>query len=746
MASPALQPSISIDVMKDLASVSALKDFLQSNQGAIFNIGEELAQFASQPISNAAVANASASVTLTATASWETSNNITFSLTPSASCTISIAQSSTTFAVAMEIDDTSSTTNVSAQTPAGCVYVNIALDFSIQGSMSGSGSVGGVGIAGQASGAKEATLMFCQPVNASTNTLDAIKNAFSNLVFPLDPSCALQMTAGSLAKCAFDGTLNCEVDVTYGLGDHTFSAPSVANVLQSIQKVSGNVIQISNPSIEVTGGIKGSLTYAHSDHFAVIVSKADSNSANLYLVRSSENDWGASVGVTVGVTTTAPQVTIDPTALTGVVQQVTGNSSLASAVASAASQPLNNLVSGANAKLTNWASDVSGTIGLSAGLSRQHGHTALFNFAVDLTKAVLVQESWKALTDGSVVQALALKGFTLDAGSGVSDSVKKSATFQFQFFNLFAFSSTTDYFSNAYTELGPDGSIRVFRDVGQEQQTKTKKALSQFRIHFVATADEDVMANVTKAVVNLQVELTSQGNSKSGAHLANSVGTIPGNAVVHSAQQTMATYVANHPKGTLNLMVSIAPSGYAKLSATPYNGSKPLPLPHEQDQDNWKAFQFATESLMPDVNFVPNLSFANWMEFNRDAVDQVGSTMIPDRRQAGNPQAVPSTFLTQFSPAAQLVSYFLLASQGFMNLCDDLHMLATVTAQANSMDQWNSVLSFLTTIITQDTFIDYAEPILGALLGLCTVAGAHASASLATAADSSSMTCTLQVS
>jgi hypothetical protein len=426
-----------------------------------------------------------------------------------------------------------------------------------------------------------------------------------------------------------------------------------------------------------------------------------------------------------------------------VVQQVTVSSSLASAIGSAASQPLNSLQTSANAKLTNWAKDVTGTIGLSASLARQQGHTSLFTFQVNLATADLAEESWAALVGGSVPNSLALKGFTLEPGSGVSDSLKKSATIQFEFFNLFAFTSTTDYFSNAYTELGPDGTIRVFRDVGQEQNAKTKKALSDFRIHFVATATEDALTNVGKAAVNLQVELSEQGNAGAASRLANSIGSIPGNAAVHSAQTAMATYAANHSTGTLNLIVSIGASAYGKLSATAYNGSKPLPLPHEQDQDNWEAFQLAAESLMPDLSFVSQLSFTNWMEFNRDAVDQVGSTMIPDRRQTGDPSAVPPNFFAPFSGAAASVSYFLLASQGFMNLCDDLHALATMTAQADSTAQWNDLLAFLTTVVTQDTLIDFAEPILSALLALCSVAGAQASSNLGTATDSSSMTCTL---
>jgi hypothetical protein len=736
MAAPALQPSISIDT-KDLESTSALAQVVSSNQSVVFDILGEVAQYASRPVADAAAAKVSAAINLSADGSWKTSTGIGFSLTTKASCSIAIDAVSTSFPVAMSIDSTT-TTNVSAQKPAGSVYVNIALDFDIQGSVSGSGNVSGIGIAGKASGAKEATLVFCQPVDGTKTTLEAVKIAFSQLVFPLDPACASSMQLGSLAKVAFDGTFDCEIDVTYGLGDHKVAAPSVAKVQQSLQ----NAVKITPPSLDINAGAKGSLTYKHSDHFGIIVSKTDSASAMLYLVRSSESDWGASVGVTVGVTATNPSVTIDQSALQTVVQKVTGSSAIASSVVSAASQPLNNLQTSVNAKLKSWASDVTGQAGLTFSLARQSGHTALFTFKVNLSSADLASQSWSALVGGSVAKALQIGGFALQPGSGVSDSLKRASSIHFQFFNLFAFTSTTDYFSNGYTELGNDGTIRVFRDIGQEQNSTTKKALSDFRIEFVATATEDALNNVSNAKVNLQVELSEKGSSKSAAKLANSIGSIPANPAVHAAQTAMATYVANNPAGTLNLITVVEASAYGKLAATAYNGSKPLPLPHEQDQDNWDAFQKATEALIPDLNFVSELNFSNWIEFNRDSVDQVGSQMNPDRRQTGNPNAVPDSFFGPFGPRA-LVAYFLQASQGFMNLCDDLHSLATLSAQANSADQWNRVLHFLTLVVTKDAFIDFTEPILSALLAQCSVAGAQVSTTADLAKDSSSLTCTL---
>jgi hypothetical protein len=739
MAAATSAPTISIDVTQDLESFSALKTMLSSQQGAIFSILGELEHYATQPVKAAAAAKASAALALSGSANWTTSNGIGFSLTPTASCSISIDVVSESFAVAMSIDSTD-TTNVTTGPTPGIAYVNIDLDFGIKGSVSGSGTFGGLGVAGKASGSKAATLTFCMPVDDSLPTLDAIKSAFSHLIFPLDPTCTQNMQIGTLAKVSFDGAINCEIDVTYGLGDHIVSAPSLATVQQSLQ----NVVQITSPSLQINAGAKGSVTYTHADHFAIIINKTAATSALLYLVRSSENDWGTSVGVTLGITPTAASVSIDQGALQTVVQNVTGSSTIASQVVSAASQPLNNLQSSLNGKLTSLVSDVTGQAGLTVSLSRQHGHVALFNFLVNLADADLAAKSWSALVGGSVIQALAIKGFTLQPGSGVSDSLKRGSTIQFQFFNLFSFTSTSDYFSNAYTELGADGTIRVFRDLGQEQQVQTKRALSKFRIHFVATATQTALSNISQAEVDLYIELSESGSAKDGAALANTVGLIPANPSVHAAQTTMATYLANHPTGQLNLINIIKRSAYQKLSCTAYNGNKPLPLPHEQDQNNWVAFQNATELLAPDLGFVDDLNFLAWMTFNRDSIDQVGSTIVPDRRQLGNTSKGLSDLPASVAGVEpKTVGYFLQASAAFMNLCEDLKILAAATPGVNTSNQWNDLLNLLVNVVTKDVFVDFAMPTAGALLYQCSVGGATVTAVADLPQDSSSLTCTL---
>jgi len=731
-------PTLSIDVIEDLSSTSALSALLQNNQTAIFQMFDTWVADSTKTIQQTAADKPSASISLTTAPTWNLPAGITFTLTPTAKCTISVDTVSETFAVAMNIDATS-TTNVSAGPTADVVYINLDLDFSIQAAASGSGTVSGVGIAGKASGSVSTTFSFCQPVDGGLPTPDAIKKAFEQLVFPLDPACATSMKVGAFAKVAFDGSINCELDVTYGLGDYKVAAPDTTAVQQALQ----NTVQLKAPSLEANAGVKGSITYTHTDHFAVIVNKTSDTAAVLYLVRSSENDWGANVGISVGVTTTAASVTVDQNQLQAVAQNVTGNATLAGQIATAAVQRVTPLQTTLNSKLKSWASDVTGTVGLSVALSRQKGHTALFVFDVDLTNAALAEQSWAALVGGSVTQALALKGFTLQPGSGVSDSLKKGCTLQFQFFNFFSFSTVSDYFSNGYTELGKDGTIRIHRDLGNEVTTTTRAAMQKFRIFFAATAIQNAGGQISSAVVDLCIELSEMGNSKYANALANVVGFLPGSQVVNDAQTGMIQFVAGKPSGTLDLLLTFKSSAYQKLNSSPYHGSTPPAPPQQQDRDNWVAFLGATESLAPDVNFADQMSYRLWAAYNVACIDQVGSTIPPDRRHVGNP-AAGMTLLQQF-PAPDLVSYFLSASQGFMNLCDDLKTLASGLNGVENSRQWQDLLNFLTQIITNDSYSDFAQPTGAALLELCSEGGAQATSTSAKSADGATLTCMMTI-
>lgn len=753
MPTAAPTPSgITIDVTKDLKNASDLRSLFTGQATAIFRVGSEIARYAGQPV-RSAVGSAPAKLTLQGDPNWKTKSGIAFSLKADASCTIAISNTSAKFPVAMNVDS-KVTTNVVAGPTAEMVYINIELDFDIKGAVSGSGSVSGIGIAGKASGSRSATLAYCQPVSAELETAAAVKAAFDGLLFPFQPDCALNMPVGSIGKVNFDGTLDCELDVTYGLGNYKLSAQDLGATQNSV-KVAWD--KLTAPSLVANAGAKASLTYKHTDHFGVIVQKVDPNAALLYLVRSADDETGQSLGVSVGISTTSISCKVDPDQLKNAVKEVTkgGSPKLQTEVASLVPDLQTSLVGKAN----SWLSSHKEDAGLLLSLSQQSGRTVLYAFKVDLSSAAsqtLARQSWTALMSGDLRQSLQIGGFKLQPGSGVADSLKRSSCIQFHFFNLFQLTTTSDFFKNSVTKLAPDGSIRVFVDLGQESQFSIRSASETATIHFVATATEDTQgSNYLKAEVDLYIELSETNKPKEAGRIANSIGSIAANPAVQSAQQKMATFVANHGSKKLDLITIFKSSAYQKLDCSAYtvdaNGkAHPPALPQKQDEDNWEVFQASVKRLMTDLSeTVAELNYDKWMLWNVSSNYQIGDVPdgnhVPDRRNVGN-----------YIPAGQNLFHdhwlayqpFLLASTGFMNLCDDLHSLATVTAQVSTPTTWGSLIATLQKWVQSDVDPDWSKPALSALLSLCSVGTTASDVSTAfqTAKDNSCFTCTITLS
>lgn len=744
--------AIMIDVIKDLKKPSDLRSLFTGQRAAVFRIGSEMARFAGRPIQRA-VGSSPAKLTIQGEPKWTMSSGIVCSLTADSNCTIAVCPTSTKFSLAKRIDS-KATTDVVAGPMDGMVYINIELDFYIKGALSGRGNLGGIGIAGKASGSRSATLSYCQPISAELETVAAIRAAFDGLLFPFQPDCSLSMPVGSIGKANFDGSLNCELDVTYGLGNYKLSAQDLG-ASQDCVKVAWE--KLSPPSLDIDAGAKASLTYKHADHFGVIVHKIDANTALLYLVRSADDETGQSMGINVGISATSVSATVDPVRLANTIKQVTGGGSpkLTSEVASLAKDLQTSLAGKANA----WISSHKGDAGLMLSLSQQSGRTVLFTFMLDLssmTSQTLARHSWVALISGDLRHALQIGGFTLQTGSGVSEGLKRSCCIQLHFFNLFQLKQTSDFFKNAVAKLAPDGSIRVFIDIGQESQFSIRSASATATIHFVATATEDTKeGNYQKAEVDLYIELSETNKPKEADRISNAIGSIATNPAIQSAQQKMLTFSANKGGKKLSLITIFKPSAYRKLACSVYTVDKngkahPPALPQQQDEDNWKVFQTSVKRLMKDLSAaVAELNYHKWMLWNVSSNYQIGDLPddkhVPDRRNVGAYMAAGRALFHDRWPAYQT---FLLASADFMNLCDDLHSLATATAQVSTPANWGSLMATLQKWVQSDVNPDWSKPALSALLYLCSIGTTPSDvrADFQPEKENSGLTCTLTLS
>ncbi len=744
MASPTPGPiGLTIDVLKDLESTNDLKSLISQNSNIVFQLASDLAKFAGQPVSSVS-GNFSVSLSLTATLPTWTAGPVTFSLAPSAKCTITIAAQGEDFEAALNIADTTKTSNVQLAPAAGTTYINIDLDFSLTGSASGSGTLDGLTISGKAAGSTVTTLSFCQPVPSTTETLQALKVAFSNIVFPTSPSGALdRMTAGSSSRMTFDGSLSWEVDLSYGLANYKLSAASFG-LLQKSFTAAGQ--SLTPPSAQITAGATASVKYSHTDHFALIVTKSDANSALVYLVRAAANETDVNVGISFGITITPVSVTADPTQIQGAVQAVTGSSALASTVSNVVTPQLNNLESSLLSGLNSLIKEGDGTAGMSVALSNKQNRVLLFNYQVDLTRPVVATQSWNDLLTSNVADATILSGFIPSPGSGVSQQLSKSTTFQFHFFNLFSFIGSSTFFDNCTAALAADGSIQVSADVGLENIAIQNSSKVDLKVHFTAVATEGATGSLSGASVDLNIEFSENGSPKAAA-LIGGVLSLMNQPSLSSVVTAMANYSSAHPAGALALLATLKSSAYGRLNFSPFiNGIGGIPRKDQSaDEANWNAIHSAAITLMgKTAPFVTPWSFEEWGVFN-SFCNTGDSGSLPNRRATGNVNAVPSTFFKGNNPG--FVGPFLTATGQGMNLFEDLVTLATDLQDATNDAQWKIIQNDLAAIINGDLNSSYAQPIAASLLTQASAqTGTGITVASAQAADASMFTTTLVLS
>ena len=717
-------PDLTIDITK--LGGSDLQKQLAGNAQTLFTLGQEAKTYHGKPVKTAADQLAT-TFAISAPGSWKTSTGIGFTLKASASCKIAVGAKSSCFKLAKAIDSTD-TQDIYGDTPTDAVYVNVEMDFDIQGNLSGSGNVAGIGIAGKASGKGAATFAYCHPVAAETETGAAIVAAFQALKFPFQPDSVTAMPVGAIANVKFDGTFGLELDLSYGLGKYTVGAPGLGAAKASLKIGAEN---FTAPSLTVDAGARAAFSYQHGEHYEALVSRTSATGGTLMLSRSASDETDESLSIHAGISLSgAPSASIDTAKLANAINEVTGGSG--GAQAAGAVGPLQaSAVSKASSWLTSKSGD-KGSVGLSATLAQQRTRAVLYEFSADLGSPALAEHSWSAFAKGDLETAMRIGGLTLLPGSGVSDCLKRSNTIDLQFLNLFAAKDTETYFKNTSVSVAADGSLRYSFDVGEEAKEQIKKALQQTRFHFVASGIDDG-GDVEQAEVDLRIEMTEPGRVR----VSNLI--VDGLATVASVQQetAMRQFLHDTPKGTLAVEFQYAPTAYGKIQSA-------------RDEINWQAFQAAVVKLL-GLNFVSGLSYDDWALFNRFSLDGADPLTgqprrpAPDRRQPGDPSAVPPSFYSDRSLTAETeaAKYFLLSSAQFMNLCADLAALGNTTLSASdTTPTWNELVENVWKLVLSDVNTDWSVPAASALLALC--GAAVKTASLRQQKDT--MTCAVRLS
>lgn len=643
------------------------------------------------------------SISSPSSCNWKTSTGVGFTVKASATCKVSVGAKCASFKVAKAVDS-SETQDLAIAPPAGGVYINIEIGFDIQGNLSAAGKVGGFGIGGKVSAAGSPTFAYCHPIDGSTETSAAIREAFSSLKLPFQPDSVTQMPVGAVSNVKFDGSLGLELDLSYGLGSCSVAAPGLSAVKKSLQIASQ---KFTVPTPQVEAGVKATFTYKHSEQFEAIVRRDSQTGATLFLSRSSTEDAGESVSLSLGVQLTSPPASkADSSKLASSVNQATNGEGGAQAAGLSA-----DVEAALVAKSSSWltstvSSDLSAS--LKANLEQQKSRVLLYEFSADLTNEAIAEHTWDSFGRGDLISAMQIGGLKLLPGSGVGDLLKRSVTVHLQFLNLFAMTDTQSYFKNTYTNLAPDGSIRYSFDIGKEGQTQFRKALDKTTVHFVASAPD--LQALDHAEIDLCIELVASKDAKHGTGIASAISGLASSQDEGELRQ----FLHDTPQGKLTVDVRLEPAVYQSLQSG-------------NDAQNWQAFQRATVALL-GLPFA-SLTYDDWALFNRYANGGVNPQTgqpyesAPDRKNSGNPAAVPDSFYSSrgLEAAKQSAEYFLLSSAQFMNLCADLVKLGQNPALSDSdtKSTWDSVTSEIVQLVLNDVNTDWSLPATKALLGNC---------------------------
>jgi hypothetical protein len=690
-------PSLDLALkISDLGDGSQLNILLQDRAQPLFKFAAAIAPYWSGPVEKVP-AGTKAAFSLSEGASWMTSTGITFGLSGSAECDLEVLTKGSAIEYLDNLDATSPT-GLPAGDYSGSVYVKLSLSFDISGGVSGAGSVGPLGIRGNAKGSVGASFGFAHKVKCGTLLKDAISESFRKFVFPFEPSCATDMAAGDIAQVTFSGSMSYGLQVSYGIANYNFTAPSVTTVLESCTK---GVASLNLPSASIDISASASLDCSHSDDFTAIVQKLDDGHAFLYLMRArkTELSGGVRVGAQIMINAT-PSLTLSQPMLQDAVDHISQGK--AGTIGLAVSGNLQNKL---NEKLNSF---VQNGAGLEAKFDRQASATMILKYKVALANPAVLHHSWNYFCLGDIRSAVGAGGLVLEPGSGISKEINRSLSISVTFFNFFHAQNVSSYFQKSQTVVTDTGDIRFLFDVGEESDAMVNKALRKARIHFVA----DAIASKA-AEVKLEIELSETNDRKEAGHMIAIPGYLVASAQASGAANDMQQFVAANPAGTLNLNFVLESSAYGKLTCSPYIGKKP-PVDQSVDARNWKVFHDAAVSLL-DLDYAAGVTYSTWQAWNEAA----NGATVADRRHIGDPAAGAVVWPGKRSDEQLKLGYFCGATASFMNLCDDLQQLAERVSTAKIPDDWNRLLGDLKDIVTHDVNTDFAKPAVAALLRLC---------------------------
>jgi hypothetical protein len=717
-------PSVSLSInggpATDLSNVQDLAQAaLQDGSTALpFLLSGQLADDLTQPLSSLGKGKSVALTLSAGNPSWTLPGSVaTFTLGASASANFTILQAGDTI-FSFDVDYQGGNTQTMT-VPAGMSYIDIKLNFAINGTLSASSNIGAIGVSGNAGASATYIVENFKAFASSMPIIDAVKHAIATFTLPLHPKTVDGLSDGDCLHYDFDGSLNVGFGVTYGVSGQV-SASSIS-AISGLFNPNQKFFQVSAPTVSYGASVGASAAFNWSRTFECFLQRqgaagAAVNTATLHISAGKDTQRSVTLQANAGITqTTPPQLSVTPQDVLGLVlNKITGSSSIdpndwkLQAVNGAAQQAITQATAEVQKYIddaNNWLSGLfqdlqnRGSISLAAVFASSDHFVSAFTYTFDLSNAAF-PGAWQSAISGDFLAVLRSGATTLDAGSGLEKLHTTSTKLTLTWFGLNYGSVASQWNQTNITYQGK-GLFALEAKAGADLTTTSNKAGTATSVYFVADADgtDDGHGNfvATKPTVALCGRLACTSSPAQTSRLGALLHALqPGSAADAAGDALKAISLQSAP-GLVVVDITIGLSALARVTSDRYVNGKQPPPPHAQDTRNWNAFTQAETVLQQKSDPAGYLSreyqvqapgwymsYHQWESFN-EAVNQSNTT---DRRSGLDVFAQATAFWNQLASSdpdsltkTELATYFVLGQQ-FMNLCEAIDAVLDLVANA----------------------------------------------------------------
>jgi hypothetical protein len=665
----------------------------------------------------------------------DSATSITFGVTPNATCSVIVRKAGTVFPSSTDIKgDPTSTKTISV--PAGQGYVSIVLSVSLDVKATGAFTSGSFGVSASIDSNDSFALANHFMFDQSKGVRDAIIDAFSRFVLPFGPDSSDldRLKLGDMVESEFIGSLALSATLTEGFSGVLFGAFGQGGLSLSASSPLGSVLASAKPTFKL--GLSFEVDYTHTDAFRMVILAQPDQIELRYFKRRTDDlvtklDASATIdpGVKVDFTDKIPGL------INSAAQKLVAGAD--AGVAQAFTQGVSQLVSTATQPLTDATNELNSVVPnlLKKLPALQVGATATFETVTENTvfgvfdfvrtdTTPVNSAAWKLAMSGDLQSAMHQPGVQLGIGSFVENSLTRSTTLSFAFFGLKA-QTVDQYFKDATLTYAEKGQFQYRLKTGIGSTSNIFGHQKEADLYFLVGADLKTDGTIKGENVTLNFVRKDQNASDHSFSLGKTIALLlPSGG--DSVASLLSDATRTNAKVPVTLTAQFKSSAFKNIKASPFDNGKPQPLDKQvEDQANFEAFTKAVNDVATNANVVFPAKLNDyknvWAPVNENMGPKGGP---PDRRQIGplsNPKQAFAD-VTGFQNTDELVLRGFLAllveAQLFMNLCDDLHQLSTMTGDTDSSDQFKRFVDEVNSIVKDDLTGFPQEFLNGILLAL----------------------------